>query len=278
MNNPSFITKQFISEFDSAEELVFDNDIKVIENEVFKNNNKIKRITFNGNVDLINFCAFSRCENLESVIFNKNLGTVFSHAFEHCWNLKHLQFNSINTVANYGFAHCCLTEIDLNKINSIDCYSFAENKIKKIVSDRLLGIPTGCFFGNPIEYISIKNCDFISVASLFSTSTIKTCVLDASSIHLDCFDYAKVEELYISNSLSKLKVGSSEDAWEDIKTIYIPNPNTFKTQSGKSEKLFKKILEQPNIEIIAPDNHISNSLSLRSINKANKLLDTNTER
>ncbi len=160
--------------------ICLDNDIVIpseyggksvvtINDEVFKNNDRLESITIPKTITSIGKYAFSECDNLTSVIFaeDSEMKIIGANAFENCNKLTSITLpNTVTDINRFAFSNCVnLEELGMpTSLKNIGTKAFTHCfKLKNIT------IPNGTM---TIEESAFEFCD--SIQSIIIPSSVNT--------------------------------------------------------------------------------------------------------
>ena len=112
------------------EKVLFKGEVIAIDNNAFRNNNKLKSIVIPEGVVYVGEYAFENCKNLERIVLPQSLKKIGKGAFMHCEKLKEIAIpRAVSEVADDTFSCCyALRSIDLSHIRIIGRSAFAKCK------------------------------------------------------------------------------------------------------------------------------------------------------
>ena len=99
-------SKEIIKYYGNNSVVVVPKNVSIIGEEVFSNNQTIKRVEILGDLTKISNKAFLGCENLEEVMGLDKTAYVGSMAFKNCKSLKTVSLNETIIVGESAFENC----------------------------------------------------------------------------------------------------------------------------------------------------------------------------
>lgn len=211
----------------SDERVIIPENIKVIEQCAFENNDTIKYVVFPEKLNEIGYNAFSGCVNLEKIIIPDSVQKIDTSAFAKCISLNDVYLGlGLSEIGNGVFSGCVkLEEVDVHDKNPNYCcvdgvlYNKDQTKIYQLLNgrgknfyimpDTVTEIAPYAFWGtDDLNYITLSSAveeigpyAFANSSGLYNL----TCKFGVKNLDIKCFeDCGNLEQIYLPGSIEKI--------------------------------------------------------------------------
>ena len=139
-------------------------NVRSVEEEAFRENNKITNIHLPDCIQVLGWCAFFKCTNLKSINFPSELSNIHAGCFSRCQNLNEVIFpKNLTSIGGDAFKECGYLG---NVIVPASCKKINQNAFS-YCSFKNLTIENG------VEYIFYRAFSFCKIENLTLPQTLK---------------------------------------------------------------------------------------------------------